>query len=119
MESIVLLVLFGIVSSVFQAVVKNSKQQKQKAVRTARAMPKIEPVNETKSNIYVGKELEMFQEGKPYDVIESLVVPDQKEVPISTPRFTWMDDITFDDLQRSIIMAEVLGKPKALKKAGR
>lgn len=119
MESIVLLVLFGIASSIFQAFVKSNKQQKQKAVRTERVMPKAEPIKEVKRNVYVEKDLEMYPERKQVEVIKNIVVPEQKEEPSSSPRFTWMDDITFDDLERSIVMAEVLGKPKALRKAER
>ena len=133
MESIILLILFGIASSVFQAAVKNNKQKQAAAgtrpMASTRAMagnktmtgtqivkPKEQMPNETKSNMYVGKDLEMYQEGRSTEVLEHVVVPNIKEVPSSTTSFPWMDDITIDDLQKSIIMSEVLGKPRALKK---
>jgi hypothetical protein len=149
LESIILLVLFGIASSVIQTVMKNSKQQKQALEGTHPVKPGVQPIKvqptrvqptrvqptrvqpkkvqqtkaqptyEARNDIYIGKDLEMSQEGRPTEVIESLVVPNQKEEPSSTPRFKWMEDISNEDLQRSIIMAEVLGKPKALRKVTR
>lgn len=117
MESIILLVLFGIVSSVFQAIKKSNNQQKRVEADAQRIKPKVQPIYEANSKSYINIEPELYQEGKPIEVIQKIVVQAEEEVPSSTPRFIWMDDITFDDLQRSIIMAEVLGKPKALKRA--
>ena len=119
MESIILLVLFGIVSSVFQAVIKSSKQQKRAEANAQGIRPKVRPTYEAASKSYISMEPKIVQDEKPIEVFENVVIQDQVAAPSTTPRFMWMDDITFDDLQRSIIMAEVLGKPKALRKTTR
>ncbi|MDF2591280.1 MAG: hypothetical protein K0S75_746 [Clostridia bacterium] len=136
MEKIILLVLFGIASSVFQAVVKNNKQKQTAAstepmagtkplvgtksmVGVQRIKSKVQTPNETKSNIDAGKDLDMYQERSSAEVPNHVVVPNIKEVPSSTSSFPWADDITIEDLQKSIIMAEILGKPKALKNSTR
>jgi hypothetical protein len=127
LESIILLVLFGIVSSVFQSIVKNNKQ-KQMKTDAQRIKPKLQPTNETRSrtNETMSRSYNMepiiVQEEprvEPIETIEPLTVHNRQVVSDSESNLILTEDITYDDLQRSIIMAEVLGKPKALKKAER
>jgi hypothetical protein len=125
LESIILLVLFGIVSSVFQSIVKNNKQ-KQMKTDAQRIKPKLQPTNETRSrtNETMSRSYNMepiiVQEEprvEPIETIEPLTVHNRQVVSDSESNLILTEDITYDDLQRSIIMAEVLGKPKALRRA--
>lgn len=116
MESIIFLVLFGIVSSVIQSVVKNNKQQQLKADAQG-IKPKITPIYEAVSKSHISMEPEIQQEVKRYDAYENLSMLDKEEVSASVPNLILAENITFNELQRSIIMAEVLGKPKALRQA--
>ena len=115
MESIILLILFAVVSSVIQAVIKNSKLQNQMEANAQSIKPKVQPNNEAVSKSYVSMEPEIYQEGASSYTFENLVKLDKIEEPVIAPNLSWSENITFDDLQRSIIMAEVLGKPKSLK----
>ena len=117
MESIILLVLFGIASSVIQAVVKNSKQKIPMKTDINGVKPKVQPKNEAINKFSIGIEPNIYQEETRTEVYGNAVMQAQEEEPASAPRLVWMENITFDELQRSIIMAEVLGKPKALRKA--
>lgn len=117
MESIILLVLFGIVSSVIQAVIKSSKQQKQVEADAQGIKQKVQPIYEAINKSYINMEPEVYQEGTPIEAFVNLAILDKEEVSASSPSLSWTENITFDELQRSIIMAEVLGKPKALRKA--
>lgn len=121
MESIILLVLFGIVSSVIQAVIKNSKQQMKveahvQGIKTT-VQPITQPTKEVISKSYISMEPIMYKEASQVETKEKVAMQNLKEEPASAQNFIWMDDINYDVLQRSIIMAEVLGKPKALRKA--
>jgi hypothetical protein len=125
LESIILLVLFGIVSTVFQSIVKNNKQ-KQVKTDAQRIKPKLQPTNETRSRInetmsrsYNMEPIIVQEEPRvePIETIEPLTVHNRQVVSDSESNLILTEDITYDDLQRSIIMAEVLGKPKALRRA--
>lgn len=141
MESIVIFVLFAVISSVIQAVVKNSNQQKQPAANAQEVKPKeqmiYKTINKTKvpsmnevivksvapvrksdtvtSNIDM--ESERLSEGKQITGSGAIVIPAQKEEIASSDGSAFAENLTYDELQRSIIMAEILGKPRALKKA--
>jgi hypothetical protein len=125
LESIILLVLFGIVSTVFQSIVKNNKQ-KQVKTDAQRIKPKLQPTNETRSrtNETMSRSYNMepiiIQEEprvEPIEIIEPLTMHSRQVMSDSDSNLILTEDITYDDLQRSIIMAEVLGKPKALRRA--
>jgi hypothetical protein len=125
LESIILLVLFGIVSTVFQSIVKNNKQ-KQVKTDAQRIKPKLQPTNETRSrtNETMSRSYNMepiiIQEEprvEPIEIIAPLTMHSRQVMSDSDSNLILTEDITYDDLQRSIIMAEVLGKPKALRRA--
>lgn len=117
MESIIFLVLFGIVSSVIQSVIKNNKRQQQLNADVQGIKPKIAPIYEAVSKSHTSMEPEIRQEVTRYDAYENLSMLDKEEASASAPNLILAENITFNELQRSIIMAEVLGKPKALRKA--
>jgi hypothetical protein len=139
LESIILFVLFGVASTVIQAVIKNSKQQ-QSTADTKTVKPNIQPTIKTiyKSNVTGKGEVmnrskepvqkpkmqelnisikpEMHKEEKLAEVSEDIVFAEEIEEASNESKYILPEDISFDELQRSIIMAEVLGKPKALRK---
>lgn len=117
MESIILLVLFGIVSSVIQAAVKNSKQQNAMKTNMNGVKPIVQPTNEAINKYNIGMEPEIVQEETRTEVLKPYSILKEEAVSASETNFNWTENITFDELQRSIVMAEVLGKPKALRKA--
>lgn len=141
MEQIILLALFGIVSSVIQAVIKKNNQQKQPTMNTHDVKPKIQttyktinipntsgigeilkkstaPVQNSRLEIpNINMEPEIFKKETPSEVLTDRVITELKDETVSSSGYILSEDITFSELQRSIIMAEVLGKPKALKKA--
>jgi hypothetical protein len=119
LESIILLVLFGIVSSVIQSVIKNSKRQQQMNADVQGVKPKVEPIYEAVSKSPISMEPTMVREEIRTEAFENLAVFDMGEVPDSESSSVSTGNITFNELQRSIVMAEVLGKPKALRKATR
>lgn len=141
MESIVVFVLFAIISSVFQAVVKNGKQQKQPTANAQEIKPKEQMTYKTLNNVNVtgmnevikksavpvrrsdtvasniDLEPEKLSEGKQIIGSGTVVMPVQKDEIASTEASAFAEHVTYNELQRSIVMAEVLGKPRAYKKA--
>jgi uncharacterized membrane protein len=117
LESIILLVLFGIVSSAIQSVIKNNKRQQQMNADVQGVKPKVEPIYEAVSKSHISMEPTMVREEIRAEAFENLAVFDIEEVQGSASSSVLTGNITFNELQRSIIMAEVLGKPKALRKA--
>ena len=118
MESIVLLVLFGIVSSVIQAVIKNTKQQQKQIIANVNGVKlNVKPKNEEINKYDMGIEPTMVQAETRIEAVQTFKALEKEEMSASAPSFSWTENITFDELQRSIVMAEVLGKPKALRKA--
>lgn len=116
MESIILIILFGLASTIFQTVNNRSKREK---------MPEKKPAVKKVSRPIEKKEApHMFMEPDAYDIegeqtetlrTRNMEEPkDQYEV-VEEDSGLW-SNITMEELQRSIIMAEVLGKPKALRR---
>ncbi|MDF2891992.1 MAG: hypothetical protein K0R80_2359 [Clostridia bacterium] len=143
MEAIILMVLFAVASSVFQSVAKNSKQQKEqmedaqvvkpKVQQTAKAMNKpnasggvtsmkksAAPVQKSKSQgSIMQREPETFMEGSRSEALEATEAMSFRSEAATVEYSGLLQEITINDLQKSIIMAEVLGKPKALRKTSR
>lgn len=143
MESIIIFVLIAIASTVFQAIGQKAKQQKRTTTNnqaskpyvfpTAKAINKsdsscsgtviqntVPPILKTPFHISrMNMESESLMERIKTKTIEDVVIKEQYEEPASVASSTFLDSINFDELQRSIVMAEVLGKPKALRKASR
>jgi Na+-translocating ferredoxin:NAD+ oxidoreductase RnfG subunit len=117
LESIIIFALFAIASSVIQAVIKNSKQQNQSAKATQSVKPKVKTTIKAMNNANISMKQEVYQEGTQTEGLGPVEIQYPIEKPSNTTSSTPMESITSDELQRSIIMAEVLGKPRALKKA--
>jgi hypothetical protein len=139
LESLILFIIFGAVSTVIQTAIKNNKQ-KQSTMEAQAVKPNIQPTVKTiyKSNVTGKNEVinrtkepvqktkiqvpdtsikpEMHKEEKLAEVSADIVLEEGIEETSNESRYILPEDITFDELQRSIIMAEVLGKPKALRK---
>ena len=79
--------------------------------------PIVQPTNEAINKYDIGMEPKIVQEETRTEAIEYIAMQDQEEVSASASSLILTENITFDELQRSIVMAEVLGKPKALRKA--
>jgi Ca2+-dependent lipid-binding protein len=137
------MVLFAVASSVFQSVAKNNKQQKEQMQDVHTIKPKVQqtvktmnkpntsgsvasskksaaPVQKSKpqaSNMQM--ESETFMEGSRSQALDNTgILPHGSEAAtVEYPGL--LQEITINDLQKSIIMAEVLGKPKALRKTAR
>lgn len=143
MESIIIFAIIAIISSAIQSAVKNGKQQKQaapgyQADRTRPPQPvrpavkpstaagstntrqSSKPAQKPKTEAKTAKKAaDTYAEGVQTEGMRDSV-PVQQSVeaePVSGPGF--LQDIGFEELQKSIIMAEVLGKPKALRKTVR
>jgi hypothetical protein len=140
LESIIIFALIAVVSSVLKAVAKNGVPQKKSEEGTISVEPRVQstvkarnktksfninetvkmpgtPVQKTKiktSNMEM--EPELFNEEILIEGSKATLTPIQSEVIGDAAIYTIQSDITFDELQRSVIMAEVLGKPRALKK---
>ena len=142
MEAIIFIVLLTVASSMFQSWNRKDKEQKRPATVTQGVKPIVQPKvkangktshtdlceNFKKSEAPIQKpriqvpniivEPEKFEEEMETDYCEDAMMLEQNEGTCTTS-FDLENDIGFDELQRSIIMAEVLGKPKALKKVVR
>ena len=140
MESIIIIALIFVATSVIKAVSMNGIPQKKSSADTLCVEPRVQstvkatnksnnfdiseiikmsvaPVHKQKmktSNICM--EPKLYKEETQIEVSECMVTPEQSEVTADIESFILPEDITFDELRRSIIMAEVLGKPRALKK---
>lgn len=143
MESIIVMILLGIASTVFQSVIKNKNEKNEKAKKVEFAYPKAQPMVKVANKINtagdgiskkkitipsqklekessnMSKESGTLNEGVQTEALEDIEIPEQKSEPAITEYPGLLHDITIDELQRSIIMAEVLGKPKALRRISR
>lgn len=133
MESIVIMVIIGIVSAIFQNMNKESKEQKKAAEGPKPSIKKVQPA--VKVNKNVNKPVQQ-EKKKPADVVtdpfedleinsfisgghmqqkpveNSIAFEDSGEASSSFDN-NLLQNITFDDIQKSVVMAEILGKPKA------
>jgi hypothetical protein len=139
LESIIIFVLIAIASSVFQSFTKQAKQQYKQATPQAKneapkMQPTIKPIYQTKvhSNEYGRDPAAMVvkpkvQVSKPSveptlqsvslqpSVLVNSAAPDMKAEQTDTAGASILEHISLSDMQRSIVMAEVLGKPAALR----
>ena len=118
METIILMVLLAVASSIFQSAVQKNKRQKdiiQNSAPIRESRPKVS--NMKVSNMKV--EPEAVEGDLQTNVINNLAIPQQKDESTSVEYTGLLQEITINDLQRSIIMSEVLGKPKALRRTSR
>lgn len=139
MEAIILFVLFSVGSLILQAVKQNGNRQNQPASPAKPIKPTMQP-NVAPHRSPGNQNTNKVQSNKPQPNTGSVTKPVQEvfksldpegvqtEGPISsTPKQSKKIDVEpvkessimdmdYDDLQRSIIMSEVLGKPKALRK---
>jgi Ca2+-dependent lipid-binding protein len=137
------MVLFAVASSVFQSVAKSNKQQKEQMQDAQTIKPKVQqtvktinkpntsgsvagskksaaPIQKLKpqaSNMQM--ESETFMEGSRSQALGDTEILTPRSEAATVEYSGLMQEITINDLQRSIIMAEVLGKPKALRKTSR
>lgn len=140
MESIVIMVLLAIASSVFQAVFKGNKQSKEQVKPVPTVKPKLQPTVKTTvkpNNIGIPEtmkkntesppkpktqtvmpmqEWEESTEGVQTEALDDIVIEELKWQSESIENEGFFQEFTINDLQKSIVMAEVLGKPKALKR---
>lgn len=136
MESLILFVLIGVGSVVYEAIKQGNARQKQESAAPKDNSPSMPPTvaphrspgsQSVKSNVMQPKVTPVRKNVA--EIIESIdqegvqtegAIVSQKVQPASVGRESVKEagfiDIGIEDLQRSIIMAEVLGKPKALRK---
>ena len=113
METIILMVLLVVASSIFQAAVQKNKRQKDIIQNST-------PVHVSRPQASITRiEPETFIEDLQTKVIDNIAIPEQNNEPESAEYPGLHQEITINDLQRSIIMSEVLGKPKALRRTSR
>lgn|GEM_PF-6910754 len=139
MESIIIMVLLAVASSVFQSVMQRNKQQAKEPDKTAppvkptiqpavklekaKTFPKMETAKSLaqtpKAKVQPAKagwESEGLMEGVQTEALDDIVILEQLNASARAEESSFIQNLTLDDLQKSIIMAEVLGKPKALKR---
>ena len=142
MESIILMVLLAVASSIFQSVMQRNKQAKEPDKNVPPVKPKIQPTIKTekpkalnktesskKSAVQIPRvklepskenwETAALMEGMQTEALDDIEIPEQKNTSENREGTGFIQDFSLNDLQRSIIMAEVLGKPKALKRNSR
>jgi len=139
-------VLIAIASSIFQSIAQNNKKQKQNqpkpvvqynkpVMQQPQAVKQAKPPVQNKpkaaapkktvkpSTEGVGEEAAFRGSMNSYssEGMQTEAAGNQRsmDVPKVTTDHGLQPLITFDDLQRSIVMAEVLGKPKALRRGTR
>lgn len=125
MESIILFALIAIGSTVIKAVKKDAERQRNIQTAPKHNIPNMQMNTNTnmgiQSNIIQGYDSNngnnMYEDNILTEVLNENV-PQKSSSRVATPvNDSGMAFINYDELQRSIVMAEVLGKPKAFKRS--
>lgn len=135
MESIILFALIAIGSTVFKAIKQDAEKQRKAQMAPKPSIPNMQPeaninIKQSNPNIDMVKKTRiqssviqadasnnnMYGEGIQIKVKEDYALQKSSNRAEETINNDGMTFVNFSELQRSIIMAEVLGKPKAFKK---
>ncbi len=125
MESIILFALIAIGSTVIKAVKKEAERQINIQTASKHSIPNMQ----MDANTNIGIQSNIIQENDSNNnnnmygdnILTEVLnenVPQKSSSKVATPvNDSGMTFINYDELQRSIVMAEVLGRPKAFKRS--